>query len=462
MISEKENQFPQLNKGIQDLNIKVDQMSGEIKSMSEKNMNLFQSKTSNIFTPEAKPTKIKSVQTEVRPEFLVSTKPFCEYKEEYLTEEHANKITEFLNKAEFVTEGQRSVLFFGEKYRYMGSDKTPTPLPDVLKPLLEKLNKESKHGELNQCLVNKYVGKNSSIPRHSDSELSIDPHSNIYCVSLGETAHIKFEKKSNDASDEKMLSVTHRSMYSMSKNSQNHFSHKIEPNSELPDESVRYSITFRRVHWQYLNSTYATGDSNFGRIHFGEGKGKMGAATPGLRDWAPHVTDINPQKTLGYKNVVVMSGTNDLKIEMDDEEVEILNVYKKYKAKFEEIRKINPSCRLFVCPVLPTRDTSIKNRVRKFNKLIHNDLMKAGLKICFVEGFSSFVDFSSGLLKESLFDKRSETDVLHINDAGYCILVSCIKRAIRSSKELKVQGRQAGQRSYSNVVSSGLHRPVTG
>ena len=157
-----------------------------------------------------------------------------------------------------------------------------------------------------------------------------------------------------------------------------------------------------------------------------------------------------------------MSGTNDLKTEMDNEEEEILNIYQKYKAKFEEIRKINPTCRLFVCPVLPTRDTSINNRVRKFNKLIHNDLMKAGLKIYFVEGFSSFVDFSSGLLKESLFDKRSETDVLHINDAGYCILVSCIKRAIRSSKEVKVQGRQAGQRSYSNVVSSGLRRPVTG
>ena len=130
----------------------------------------------------------------------------------------------------------------------------------------------------------------------------------------------------------------------------------------------------------------------------------MSAATPGLRDWAPHVTDINPQKTLGYKNVVVMSGTNDLKIEMDDEEVEILNVYKKYKAKFKEIRKINPLCRLFVCPVLPTRDTSINNRVRKFDKLIHNELdMKAGLKICFVEGFSSFVDFSSGIAERVSF-----------------------------------------------------------
>ena len=48
-----------------------------------------------------------------------------------------------------------------------------------------------------------------------------------------------------------------------------------------------------------------------------------------------------------------------------------------------------------------------------------------------------FIDYSSGLLKVYLFDKRSETDVLQINDAGYCILVSCTKRAIRSSKEVK-------------------------
>ena len=53
LISEKENQLPQPNKGIQDLNAKVNEMPGEIKSISEKNMNLFQSKTSNIFTPEA-------------------------------------------------------------------------------------------------------------------------------------------------------------------------------------------------------------------------------------------------------------------------------------------------------------------------------------------------------------------------------------------------------------------------
>ena len=96
-------------------------MSGEIKSISEKNMNLFQCKTSIIFTPEAKPIKIKSVQTEVRPEFAVSSKPFCEYKEDYLTEEHANKITEFLNNAEFVTEPRDNVQSYSMEKNYHGT-----------------------------------------------------------------------------------------------------------------------------------------------------------------------------------------------------------------------------------------------------------------------------------------------------------------------------------------------------
>ena len=48
----------------------------------------------------------------------------------------------------------------------------------------------------------------------------------------------------------------------------------------------------------------------------------------------------NLKKTLGYKNVVIMSGTNDLKTEMDNEEEEILNIYQKYKAKFEKLSNL--------------------------------------------------------------------------------------------------------------------------
>ena len=95
-------------------------------------------------------------------------------------------------------------------------------------------------------------------------------------------------------------------------------------------------------------STYAVGDSNFGKIKFGEGKGYVGKSTPGLKDFAPTVESIEPSKCLSYCNVVIMCGTNNLK----KSNVDVLKTYKTYKGKFEEIRKLNPKCNLFVCPVL--------------------------------------------------------------------------------------------------------------
>ena len=94
----------------------------------------------------------------------------------------------------------------------------------------------------------------------------------------------------------KELTVKHRSLYSMTKESQNVFKHGILPN---PNNSNRYSITFRCVHWKYLNSTYAVGDSNFGKIKFGEGKGYVGKSTPGLKDFGP----LNPRSAC---NIVML------------------------------------------------------------------------------------------------------------------------------------------------------------
>ena len=130
----------------------------------------------------------------------------------------------------------------------------------------------------------------------------------------------------------KELTVKHRSLYSMTKESHNIFKHEILPN---PNNSNRYSITFRCVHWKYLNSTYAVGDSNFGKIKFGEGKGYVGQSTPGLKDFAPTVESIEPSKCLSYCNVDCCY------------HVDVLETYKPYKGKFEEIRKLNPKCNLF-------------------------------------------------------------------------------------------------------------------
>ena len=81
---------------------------------------------------------------------------------------------------------------------------------------------------------------------------------------------------------------------------------------------------------------------------------------------------------------------------MENEDEEILTIYKKYKGKFEEIRKLNPKCKLFVCPVLPTRDQSINARIMQFNRLIFRDLAKSNLDVLVVHGFSDFVTVVTG------------------------------------------------------------------
>ena len=89
----------------------------------------------------------------------------------------------------------------------------------------------------------------------------------------------------------------------MTRQSQNFYKHHVLPNNS---DNVRYSITLRCVHWTNFNSTYAVGDSNFGGLEFGSGRGKVGTATPGFRDWAACVKDIIPTKCAPYRNVVVM------------------------------------------------------------------------------------------------------------------------------------------------------------
>ena len=88
----------------------------------------------------------------------------------------------------------------------------------------------------------------------------------------------------------------------------------------------------------------------------------MGQATPGVRLWAATVEDIDPMLCVGYRNVVIMEGTNNLKLDKLDENG-IVDLYKKYKTKIAQIRKYNPRCKLMVCPVLPTKSHKINHKI---------------------------------------------------------------------------------------------------
>lgn len=378
---------------------------------------------------------IESITEDAAP---VPEKAYCTYKPNFISEEYALELREFLDRETFTTEGKREVVSYGEKYKYMGSKNNGTkPVPEVLQPLLTQLNEDIGF-QLNQILINKYTGPEALLPKHSDNEYDINPDSDIFTVSLGDTTTVKFT--SNTTSEIINLPVEHRSLYSMKRSSQNYFKHQIDVN---PNNVVRYSITFRSIHWTFLNSLYAVGDSNFGKIQFGEGKGKVGKSTPGKRDWAATVNGIIPSKCMSYKNVVTMVGTNDLKLP----DCNVVNTYRKYKGKLEQIRELNPRCNIFVCPVLPSRSRKINERIFQFNRLLFDDLVHCDINVQLVRGLGEFLD-RGNLLRSTLHDQRTNEDVLHINDHGYRILVKCIKHAIFSYKS---KAKSTG-RSYANSL----------
>ena len=88
---------------------------------------------------------------------------------------------------------------------------------------------------------------------------------------------------------------------------------------------------------------------------FGEGSGTIGKSTPGAKEFSACVEDIKPEKTMSFKNIVVMCGTNNLKVK----DANVIEIYKKYKGKLEEIRKTRST-------VLPSRDHQINNKVFEF------------------------------------------------------------------------------------------------
>ena len=154
--------------------------------------------------------------------------------------------------------------------------------------------------------------------------------------------------------------------------------------------------------------------------------------------------DIVPTKCASYRNVVIMCGTNDLKNNKND----VLGTYKVLKGKIEQIRSVNEHGNIFVCPVLPSRDLAINQRINEFNRYLFHDLQQSNLGVNFVHGFNEFA--AHGVLKDTLHDKRTPKDVLHINVRGYSILVRLIKQAIFSVKKSKKTSTTG--RLYSHVV----------
>ncbi|KAL5264608.1 hypothetical protein ACHWQZ_G005631 [Mnemiopsis leidyi] len=395
--------------------------------------------------------------------------PYSDSIAEFITRDEAQRLINYLDSCSYKNENGHSVASFGESYTYTGSKSSSNvpPIPDQLKPLFEKVqsiqtemfsssdqNSDQNAPLINSCLINKYEGADSYLPRHSDSEVTIHPESSIFTVSLGQLCDLKFiERKSGS---ESVLPCPDRSLYHMTRRSQEVFDHMIERGSIK--SGVRYSLTFRCVSWTNKNSTCLLGDSNTGLLRFGDdSRGTFGKLMPGRKFWSPRIEDINPVSCMGHANVVLLCGINDIKQPDVANKNDVAGCYYKLKLKINQIKCLSPSTKaVFVCRLLPTKEPQLNLKVDSFNRLIFFDLVPSCKNVVYVEGFEKFAH--NHVLADELskqFDRHGRPDMLHLNRSGARVLAGLIKHSIF----LRLNGG-VDKRKHRSNVNGRLYRSV--
>ena len=411
-----------------------------------------------------------------------------EFSEDFLDEESAKSTVDFLDSLSFKQESGHSVLAFGAPYKYTGSRSSSEVqnVPNELQQIVDRINglqQEIFYSQypdckkynkppppINSLLINKYEGKDSFLPKHSDDEETMHPESSIFTLSLGAQSTIEFSPKASDVdidSSTSSVTSTHRSLYRMSRKSQDFYKHEIKAGQT--QDGTRYSLTFRSVSRWNNNSTCIVGDSNTGSLNFGNDKRKtFGELMPGHRFWAPTIENIDPSVCCTYKNVVVMCGINNIRKQNFNNTHELDKIYHQYQSKIAEIRKLNPKCKIFVCPILPTKDYELNRGALYFNKLIFEDLIQRDLDVKCIWGFDEFLDSDgTGLLASSLskrFNRHQQPDMLHLNLSGVRHLAGLIKQSVFSRfqggrMERRVSSNRVNSQPYSSVAASS--RPST-
>ena len=370
------------------------------------------------------------------------------YKDNFISPEVSTELENFLSKhsSKFDenSESGHGVISFGEVYNYNGG-KALKPVskvfPPVIAALIASIKKQDPESVINQCLVNRYTDQAASLPEHSDDEKSIVYGSNIYTVSVGGTCDVAFRRKSGPP-EEIVQTVKGNSLYVMSKQSQNTWTHRIESCEE--ERELRYSLTFRYITQHNDNVTIICGDSNTRNLHFGSGKRTFGDKLPGKRVENFVIDQIQPEKCIGYQNVFVHCGVNDIK----RSGASVDACVKKLMDKIDRICELCPSSRITVSPILPTKMEWLNVRGRQFNKLLFEHLYFVNPRVASLN-FSGFCD--NFRLREDMGRWNQPDDYIHLGSTGIFTLSRLIiDRVFKSS----VDGRKFSQVANAPVPKS--------
>ncbi len=389
-------------------------------------------------------------------------KPWELHKDNFLSTDEVSSMVDLLgylkDGGDFVKERGHSVKLYGQPYAYTGSRSSdPDPIPPELEAIINKLTDELALNERpNSVLINHYPATapnsltESHLAMHSDDEPSIIADSKIITLSIGASRTRAFEPKYNKNEQPVELELNHNSIYAMSRSSQNWYRHGIPPPPGNADVDDRFSITFRCLNKKFSRSILLIGDSNTKEVMFGSGTGKVGESYPGSRTKASMVKDIDPHKCVGYSNVFIMCGTNDLRSENIKSELDIYLVVEELKNKLGEIKQLCPKAKLFVVPVLPSRIPRMNENITRYNDLVDNMLSECFPGIWF-KGMYGFLDHQN-LLSVKL---ARANDNIHLGSKGIAKLVTLIKICVfkREKQDSSMLAHPATQESTQMVGS---------
>lgn len=373
--------------------------------------------------------------------------------ENFVTIDSAPKLIKVLEGLKYTKVGTWDTVNLGAFYPYPGcppqDPKTPTPCE--LQDVMDKANSDvCNEFKVNQITVNRYKGK-GVLSEHPDNEGCIKVGSLILGVTLGEGKVLTFKDRlSNKEID---VSPPNRSLYTMSQRSQSLWTHRMDRlKQETQGEDYQYTITMRCVSDQNKNECIVLGDSNTDHFKFGEEKGTFGWLLPGKRVPTMRIKLIEPEECIGYPNVNVHVGINDIRecappkfrAKTDAPPRDIDTHVKNLVKKVSEIKRLSPGSRITVSSLLPTKLPALNHRCGLFNIQLIEQLRQT-LPSVKVLTFLQLYNPETRKLHEPYAALRPDDNV-HLSRRGRPILAKAIKEGIL--------GSNIDSRSYSSAVGS--------
>ena len=149
----------------------------------------------------------------------------------------------------------------------------------------------------------------------------------------------------------------------------------------------------------------------------------MGQSFPGKRSKANTIRAINPIDCIGYSNVILVCGTNDLRVENLKEAGALHQLVDVLALKIKQIKELCPRTKLFVPAVLPSRLHGMNKNIVAFNRLVGDMLHRNFDQSVWHIGVGHFLD-NRGLLAMAL---TRNGDEIHLGKIGIAKFVRCVK-----------------------------------